>query len=123
MLIIVTTVFRQLIQKVLLGLGPRIGFELVKATKVVEGMASERMLFCYQNCSDLISSTVRKNCSSDREKLLKLEVEGRGFAKLLRSLEQFIQTVKGQNNFCNRMFFYLFLEVSHLMNDNNQNSI
>ena len=41
MLIIVSTVFRQLIQKVLLGLGPRIGFELVKATKVVEGMASE----------------------------------------------------------------------------------
>ena len=33
--------------------------------------------------------TVRKNCSSDREKLL----------KFLRSLEQFIQTVKGQNNF------------------------
>ena len=42
MLIIVTTVFRQLIQKVLLGLGPRIGFALVKATKVVEGIASER---------------------------------------------------------------------------------
>ena len=33
--------------------------------------------------------TVRKNCSSDREKV----------AKVLRSLEQFIQTVKGQNNF------------------------
>ena len=44
MLIIVSTVFRQLIQKVLLGLGPRIGFELVKATKVVEGIASERKL-------------------------------------------------------------------------------
>ena len=42
MLIIVTTVFRQLIQKVLLGLGPSIGFALVKATKVVEGIASER---------------------------------------------------------------------------------
>ena len=42
MLIIVTTVFRQLIQKVLLGLGPRIGFALVKATNVVEGMASEK---------------------------------------------------------------------------------
>ena len=44
MLIIVSTVFRQLIQKVLLGLGPRIGFELVKATKVVEGIASKRKL-------------------------------------------------------------------------------
>ena len=43
--------------------------------------------------------TVRKNCSSDRGKLLKFEAEGREFAKILRSLEQFIQTVKGQNNF------------------------
>jgi hypothetical protein len=42
---------------------------------------------------------VRKNCSSDREKLLKFEAEGREFAKILRSLEQFIQTVKGQNRF------------------------
>ena len=41
---------------------------------------------------------MRKKCSSDREKLLK-ETEGREFAKFLRSLEQFIQTVKGQNNF------------------------
>ena len=39
--------------------------------------------------------TVRKNCSSDREKLLKFEAEGPEFAKCLRSLEQFIQTVKG----------------------------
>ena len=31
---------------------------------------------------------MRKNCSSDQEKLLKFEAE-----------EQFIQTVKGQNNF------------------------
>ena len=41
----------------------------------------------------------KKNCSSDREKLLKFEAEGREFAKILRSLQQFIQTVKGQNNF------------------------
>ena len=34
------------------------------------------------------------------EKLLKFEAEGREFAKFLRSLEQIIQTVKGQNNFC-----------------------
>ena len=47
----------------------------------------------------LFLPTVRKNCSSDREKLLKFEAEGREFAKCLRSLEQFIQTVKGQNNF------------------------
>ena len=42
---------------------------------------------------------VRKNCSSDQEKLLKFEAEGREFPKFLRSLEQFIQTVKGQNSF------------------------
>ena len=42
---------------------------------------------------------MRKKNSSDREKLLKLEAEGQVFAKFLRSLEQFIQTVKGQNNF------------------------
>ena len=41
-----------------------------------------------------------KNFPIDREKLLKFEAEGRKFAKVLRSLEQFIQTVKGQNNFC-----------------------
>ena len=41
---------------------------------------------------------MRKNCSSDREKLLKFEAEGREFVKFLRSLEQFIQTVQGQNN-------------------------
>ena len=44
------------------------------------------MVFCYQNCSDLY--TVRKNCSSDREKTF--EAEGREFATILRSLlEQF----------------------------------
>ena len=42
--------------------------------------------FCYQNCS------------SDREKLLKFVAEGQEFENFLRSLEQFIQTVKGQNN-------------------------
>ena len=50
---------------------------------------------------------MRKNCSSDREKLLKFEAEGREFANFLRLLEQFIQTVKGQNNFWNRMLFWL----------------
>ena len=42
---------------------------------------------------------MRKKISSDREKHLKFEAEGREFAKFLRSLEQFIQTVKGQNAF------------------------
>ena len=42
---------------------------------------------------------MRKKCFSDREKLLKLEADGQEFAKFLRSLEQRIQTVKGQNHF------------------------
>ena len=41
---------------------------------------------------------MKKN-SSDQEKVLKFEAEGREFATFLRSLEQFIQTVKVQNNF------------------------
>ena len=43
------------------------------------------------------------------EERLKFEAEGREFAKILRSLEQeqFIRTVKGQNNFGNRMLFYI----------------
>ena len=42
---------------------------------------------------------MRKKCSGDGEKLLKFKAEGREFAKILRSLEQFIRTVKGENNF------------------------
>ena len=56
----------------------------------------KEMVFCYQNCSDLLWE---KSCSSDWEKHLKFEAEGQEFAKILRLLEQFIQTVKGQNNF------------------------
>ena len=41
---------------------------------------------------------MRKNCPSDQEKLLKFEAEGREFAKILISPDQFIQTVKGQDN-------------------------
>ena len=42
---------------------------------------------------------MRKNCSIDREKVLKSVAKCREFAKNLRSLEQVIQTVKDQNNF------------------------
>ena len=51
---------------------------------------------------------MRNNCSCDREKLLKFEAEGQEFAKLLRSLEQFIQTVKGWNNFWQQNSFLTF---------------
>ena len=46
-----------------------------------------------------------KKCSSDWEKLLKFEAEGWDAAKILRSVEQFIQTVKGRKYFWNRMLF------------------
>ena len=51
---------------------------------------------------------VRHNCSSDQEKLLKFETEDREFANILRSLEQFIQTVKGLNNFWVTECFFFF---------------
>ena len=47
----------------------------------------------------IILTYCENNCSSDREKPLKFEAEGREFANILRSLEQFVQTLKGQNNF------------------------
>ena len=40
---------------------------------------------------------MRKN--SDPEKVLKFEAEGCEFAKVLRSIEQFVETGKGQNTF------------------------
>ena len=48
----------------------------------------------------LLWHSVRKNCSRDQEKLLKFEAEGQVSSKILRSLDQFIQKMKGQNNFC-----------------------
>ena len=78
---------------------------------------STEMVFCYLNCS------------SDREKLLKFEAEARKFPKSLRSLQQSVQTVKGQNNFwysCNnitmtsiqisRLFYFgFFSKTNHQM--------
>ena len=42
---------------------------------------------------------MRKKCLCDLDFFLKFEADGREFANILKSLEQFIQTVKGQNNF------------------------
>ena len=55
-----------------------------------------KMVFCYQNCSDLLWEKI---VLVIKKKLLKFEAEGQEFVKFLRSLEQFIQTVNGQNNF------------------------
>ena len=56
---------------------------------------------------------MRKNCSSDREKLLKFEAEGLEFSIFLRSLEQFIQAVKGQNNFSNKIPLFYCNDLLH----------
>ena len=65
----------------------------------------------------LVLTYCEKNCSSDGEKHLKFEAEGREFAKIFRSLEQFIKTVKGQNIFWQQNAFFTcsrFLEVSQI---------
>ena len=55
------------------------------------------MVFCYQNCPDLLWEKIVLVIENI---FFKFETEGREFPKMLRSVEQFIQTVKGQNNFC-----------------------
>ena len=62
------------------------------------------MFFCHFLDSGILSPP-----TSDREKLLKFEAE---FANFLRSLEQFIQTVKGQNDFLT--FSWRFLRLYRL---------
>ena len=59
------------------------------------------MVFCYQNCSDLLWEQIVLVI----EKLLKFEAESREFSKFLRSLEQFVLTV-GQNNFGNKIPYH-----------------
>ena len=71
--------------------------------------------------SKLFSPTVRKNCSSDQENLLKFEAEGHEFAKCLRQQEQFTQAVKGHNIFLKNNAFSLvhgyFLDLIHYLED------
>ena len=50
----------------------------------------------YNFVTKIVLTYCQKNCFSDQEEF---EAEGREFAKILRSLEQFIQTMKGPNNF------------------------
>ena len=44
---------------------------------------AEELVFCYQT----VLTYCEKKCSSDREKLLKLEAEGREFAGKVRKLD------------------------------------
>ena len=66
---------------------------------LIEKLKFHRMYLCFTFKWYFVTKTVRKNCSNDREKPLKFETEHREFTKDLRSLEQFIQTVKVQINF------------------------
>ena len=68
----------------------------ILSTKVSEKIQDQEWYFVKK----IILTYCDKKCSRDQEKLLKFEAEGQEFAKFLRSLEQFIQTVKVQNNFC-----------------------
>ena len=61
---------------------------------VKQSSIKKSIVFCYQNCSDLMWG-----------KKMSFESEEQEFAKVLRSLEQFIQTVKDQNIFGDKMFF------------------
>ena len=64
--------------------------------KRLRGQVGSEMVFCYQNCSDLlwekIVLVIEKNFWNSKLKAENLQ-------KILKSLDQFIQTVKGQNNF------------------------
>ena len=59
--------------------------------------------------------TVRKNCSSDLEKLLKFEAEGQELTKVLRSLEQFVRNSERSEQFLvTECFSNLFPEVYYI---------
>ena len=69
-----------------------------KLLTLLGGIFMKKMYILMKNgilLPKLFWPTVTKNCSSDWEKCLKFEAEGREFAKILRSLEQFVWTVKG----------------------------
>ena len=69
----------------------------------------------------LFLPTVRNNCSSNGEKLMKFEAEGQEFSKSLRSL--CLNSERSEQFLVTECFFNLFLEVfSHRINRNNYNS-
>ena len=74
---------------------------------LVKYFGQERKLINGVLLPKLFWPTVRKNWSSDREKVLKFETEGREFENFLRSLDLFVRTVqcKVRTIFGNRMFF------------------
>ena len=76
-------------------------------------MDGSEMVFCYQNCSDL--STVRKNCSSDREKnfeILGLQPRICKIFEITRTI--YLNSERSEQFSGTEYFFNLFLEVSHI---------
>ena len=59
----------------------------------------------------LFLPTVRKNCSSDREKLLKFEAEGKN-VEITKTI--YSNCDRSEQFFVTECFFNLFLEVSHI---------
>ena len=76
------------------------------------------LIFTHQKwyfVTKIVLTYCEKKSSSDREKLLKFEAEGQEFAKILRSLKQFIQISERSEQFVvTECFFNLFLEVSQI---------
>ena len=77
---------------------------LLFPAEFVQVINFQRSLFCFLSyqwyfVSKIVLAYCEKNCSSEREKVLKFEAEGQEFSNVLRSLEKFFLTVKGQNNF------------------------
>ena len=64
------------------------------------------MVFCYQNCSDLLWE---KKCFSfsDPEKLLKFKAKAEKFQKILNHYNNLFKQWKFRTIFGNRMLFYL----------------
>ena len=71
-------------------------------------ISGAKMVFYYQNCSD--QPTVRKNCSSDQEKLLKFKICK--IFEITRTI--FSNSYKSEQFLVTECFFNLFLEVSHI---------
>ena len=67
------------------------------------------MGFFWENCSDLMRE---KLVFVIKEIVCKFEAKDREFAKQLRSLDQFLQTLKDQTNFRNRILFKLLMDIS-----------
>ena len=68
------------------------------------------MVYCYQNCSDLLWEKV----SDWLRKTFEIQAENREVAKFLRSVEQLIQTERSEQFLVPECFFNLFLKVSDI---------